>query len=52
MKNFIKALFILLKYENPINPFHCEHDILYICVLLKLYLLFAPIDRDLRLDPV
>jgi hypothetical protein len=32
MKNFIKALNILLKYENPDCPFHCEHDILYICV--------------------
>lgn len=32
MKNFIKALNILLKYENPDYPFHCEHDILYISV--------------------
>ena len=35
MKNFIKALNILLKYENPINPFHCEHDTLYICISPK-----------------
>jgi hypothetical protein len=35
MKNFIKALNILLKYENPDYPFHCEHDILYICISPK-----------------
>ena len=30
MENLIKALTILLKYGNPYNPFHCEHDTLYI----------------------
>lgn len=30
MEDFIKALQILLKYGNPRNPFHCEHDYLYI----------------------
>jgi hypothetical protein len=33
MKDFIKALEILLKYnpEDVHAPFHCEHDKLYIC---------------------
>ena len=31
MKNLIEALTILLKYGNPRNPTHCEHDQLYIC---------------------
>lgn len=30
MKDLVKALQILLKYGNPRNPLHCEHDILYI----------------------
>ena len=28
MKDLIAALQILLKYGNPANPTHCEHDIL------------------------
>jgi hypothetical protein len=31
MENLIKALQIFLKYGNPSNPTHCEHDVLYIC---------------------
>ena len=31
MKDLIEALTILLKYGNPENPTHCEHDTLYIC---------------------
>lgn len=31
MENLIKALQIFLKYGNPENPTHCEHDMLYIC---------------------
>jgi hypothetical protein len=31
MENLIKALQIFLKYGNPRNPTHCEHDVLYIC---------------------
>jgi len=30
MEDLIKALQILLKYGNPRNPTHCEHDIMYI----------------------
>ena len=30
MEDLIKALQILLKYGNPRNPFHCEHDYLYV----------------------
>jgi hypothetical protein len=30
MEDLIKALQILLKYGNPIYPFHCEHDVLTI----------------------
>ena len=28
MEDLIKALQILLKYENPTFPTHCEHDVL------------------------
>jgi len=31
MEDLIKALQIFLKYGNPNNPTHCEHDILLIC---------------------
>ena len=31
MKDLITALTILLKYGNPRNPTHCEHDVLTIC---------------------
>lgn len=31
MKDLIEALTILLKYGNPHNPTHCEHDQLTIC---------------------
>lgn len=31
MKDLIEALTILLKYGNPRNPTHCEHDELTIC---------------------
>lgn len=31
MKDLIDALTILLKYGNPDNPTHCEHDELVIC---------------------
>jgi hypothetical protein len=31
MKDLIEALQILLKYGNPDNPTHCEHDVLWIC---------------------
>lgn len=30
MEDLIKALQILLKYGNPRNPTHCEHDIMTI----------------------
>ena len=30
MEDLIKALKILLKYGNPRNPTHCEHDVLTI----------------------
>ena len=30
MEDIIKALQILFKYGNPHNPFHCEHDTLYV----------------------
>jgi hypothetical protein len=32
MRDLIEALQIFLKYENPPNPTHCEHDELTICV--------------------
>jgi hypothetical protein len=31
MEDLIKALKIFLKYGNPHNPTHCEHDVLTIC---------------------
>lgn len=31
MKDLIEALQILLKYGDPENPTHCEHDVLAIC---------------------
>lgn len=30
MEDLIKALNIFVKYGNPRNPFHCEHDYLYV----------------------
>ena len=30
MEDLIKALQILLKYGNPRNPSHCEHDYFYV----------------------
>jgi len=30
MEDLIEALKILLKYGNPHNPTHCEHDVLMI----------------------
>jgi hypothetical protein len=32
MEKLIEALQILLKYDNPKYPTHCEHDVLYINV--------------------
>ena len=32
MEDLIKALQILLKYDNPKHPTVCEHDTLYILV--------------------
>jgi len=32
MEDLIKALQIFLKYGNPYNPTHCEHDILYVSI--------------------
>jgi hypothetical protein len=32
MEKLIEALQILLKYDNPDYPTHCEHDVLYINV--------------------
>ncbi len=32
MDKLIQALQILLKYENPSRPTHCEHDELWIMV--------------------
>tara|TARA_R110000782_G_scaffold188953_1_gene278936 strand:- start:410 stop:619 length:210 start_codon:yes stop_codon:yes gene_type:complete len=29
MKDFLKAIQILVKYSNEENPIHCEHDYLY-----------------------
>jgi len=31
MDKLIEALQIFLKYGNPRNPTHCEHDVMYIC---------------------
>lgn len=30
MEDLIKALQIFIKYGNPHNPLHCEHDTLYV----------------------
>jgi hypothetical protein len=30
MKDLIEALTILLKYDNPHEPTHCEHDALHV----------------------
>lgn len=30
MEDLIKALQIFLKYGNPHNPTHCEHDVLHV----------------------
>jgi hypothetical protein len=32
MDKLIEALQILLKYDNPAYPTHCEHDELTICI--------------------
>ncbi len=32
LSNLIKALTILQKYEDPVFPTHCEHDVLLIMV--------------------
>lgn len=32
MKDLIEALTIFLKYGNPDNPTHCEHDVMQICL--------------------
>lgn len=32
MDKLIEALQILLKYDNPAYPTHCEHDELTVCV--------------------
>lgn len=31
MKDLVEALTILLKYGDPVNPLHCEHDELLVC---------------------
>jgi len=36
MEDLIKALQIFLKYGNPNNPFHCEHDYLYVDISVDL----------------
>lgn len=33
MEDLIKALQIFMKYGNSAYPCHCEHDVLYICVI-------------------
>lgn len=30
MSDFIKALQIFMKYNNPTHPFSCDHDVLYV----------------------
>lgn len=35
MKDLIEALQIMMKYENPDYPVHCEHDYLYIDIQWK-----------------
>lgn len=32
MEDLIKALQIFLKYGNPRNPTHCEHDVLTVYI--------------------
>ena len=32
MEDLIKALQIFLKYGNPKNPSHCEHDYFYVAI--------------------
>jgi hypothetical protein len=32
MEDLIKALQIFLKYGNPHNPTHCEHDVMTVCL--------------------
>lgn len=32
MKDLIEALQIFLKYGNPHNPTHCEHDIMMVSI--------------------
>lgn len=32
MKDLIEALQIFLKYGNPRNPTHCEHDVILVCI--------------------
>ena len=32
MEDLIKALNILLKYGNPQNPTHCEHDVMRVMI--------------------
>jgi hypothetical protein len=32
VENLIKALQIFLKYGNPDNPTHCEHDVLTVVI--------------------
>lgn len=32
MEDLIKALQIFLKYGNPDNPTHCEHDEMLVCI--------------------
>ncbi len=32
MEDLIKALTIFLKYDNPYNPTHCEHDELHVVI--------------------
>lgn len=30
MEDLLKAITIFLKYGNPRNPTHCEHDVLHV----------------------
>lgn len=32
MEDLIKALTIFLKYGNPYNPTHCEHDVMQVAI--------------------
>lgn len=36
MEDLIKALQIFLKYGNPRNPTHCEHDELFVMINPKI----------------